>query len=273
MRRTRGGYTLFEVLIVLAISALLFISAFTVFLGQQRSTEFSQAMEDVSSKIQTYVAQINSGTFLDIEGYSCTLNGLGKPVLSVASGGIGTNEDCIVLGRAFHVFPGGDNAGKIYVYTVLGSRNQTGGGTASTISQANPQPALIGPSNDQSNWVLVDEYDLQRGARVLSSTINSGGTQYDIVGIYNSLQSDAPETGGAAASLIMKAYPGPVANEKSDSARACIEENLAICNAIQTASAWNICIERAGGGRTAELSISSKPAGISTQINDKACGP
>lgn len=266
MERTSGGYTLFEVLIVLAISSLLFISAFTVFFGQQRSTEFSQAMEDLRSKIQSYVAQINAGTFLDIEAYNCNLNLSDKPVLTTATGGIGTNEDCIILGRAFHVSPGTDNAGKIFVYTVLGSRSKTGGGTASTISQANPSPA--DDNVDDNAWLLVDEYVIHNGAEIISSKAPTDAND-KLVGIYNALDSDAPESGGAASTLIMKIYPAP-SDPQSNLTKCLIEEGSGCGgSSVRIGDTWNLCVSN--GQRTAELSITSKPAGISTQINDKVC--
>lgn len=252
---------------VLAISTLIFISAFVLFIGQQRKTEFSQAMEDASSKMQSYVAQISSGTFSDIEGYSCQISpSTDRPVLTATAGSIGTNENCIALGKAIHVTPGDS---KIYVYTVLGTRNQSNGETASRVEQANPEPALTGDMTNPDNWVLVEEYGLLSGATVLSSKIAGSNAPYNMVGIYNSLQADAPSSGGAATTLLMKAYPQP-GDPKSSVTGVCIEE-AAACQVIVPATTWKLCISDSEGGRTSELSISAKPSGVTTQLNDVVC--
>ena len=254
MKLRAGGYTFIEVMIVLAISTLLFFSAIIVFYGQQRQTSFSQAMEDANSKIQSYVTQIDSGNFLDIEGYSCSLTS-SRPILTVSSGAAGSNESCTILGRAIHAQEG---QGKIYVYTILADHNLN-----------NPEPALTGDAADSNSWVLVDEYNLLYGAQVFSSRVSGIAGVDTMVGIYNSLSGGIPSSGGAATSLAMKAYGAP-GDPKSARSKDCINENAG-CTVIPNAVSWQICIATDDLSRSAELVVSVNASGVTTQINDRRC--
>ena len=50
-----GGYTVIEVLIVLAISGVIFVSGVVMFSGQSNSTAFEQSMQDTNSEIATRI--------------------------------------------------------------------------------------------------------------------------------------------------------------------------------------------------------------------------
>lgn len=263
MKKSSSGYTFLEVMLVLAISTFIFISSFIVFLGQQRETSFSQSMEDLSSKVQTIATRVSANNYGDIENYTCATSGSPpRAELTAGSGQIASNQDCIILGQAVHTTPGNSN---IYIYTVLGSREQANGDIASSVEQANPNPAMVG-----AEWVLVEEYELNNGMTVKSSTIpTSGGTSYNLVGIYNSLQNDAGPTGGAASSLMMKAYPSPGA-PKSSTTQACIQEDPAVCVPINT-KVWELCLSNAEESRSSQLVVTAQPTGITTKINDRVC--
>src|SRR3990167_10157354 len=92
MKSIRGGFTVLEVLIVLAITGLLFISAVTLFRGKQTQTQFNQAMHDLESKIQSIANVVKSGSFPDSENYNCFRRGTGTPGLT-GSGGSGTGKN------------------------------------------------------------------------------------------------------------------------------------------------------------------------------------
>src|SRR6266404_1087080 len=133
MGRTSGGYTIVEVMIVLAVSGVLLFSALTVVGGQQQKTSFSQAMQDVVSMIQNYAGQIQAGSYPSLEGQSCHAVALGNPRGNRPQIGGSGSDDCISLGRAFQVQPG---SGTIYSYPVLGLRTYTDstGATQTTTS-------------------------------------------------------------------------------------------------------------------------------------------
>jgi len=156
MKRPEGGYTVIEVLLVIAISTIIFVSAIAVFGGQSRTTQFSQAMQDLQSKIQSYATEVTTGAQPDMSGYYCGLSG-GKPILSTTGSNTG---DCIFLGRTIHVYPGSNT---IKIYTVLGTRvNPASGSPALTIAEANPEAAIDNTRTPH----FVDTYNLLGGAMV-----------------------------------------------------------------------------------------------------------
>lgn len=268
MKRGLQGYTFIEVMLVLAISTMLFFSAAIIFYGQQRQTQFSQSMEDLSSRIQTYATQINSGSFFDQSGYTCATTGSPpRARLSAGSSPLGSNTNCIVLGQAFQVDTSED---KIYLYTVFGSRVQPNGEQSATLEQANPEPALTGDPNVPNNWVLVNEYNVLGDAQILSSKIEgAGATNYNLVGLYKALSAEAAGFSGSVSTLRMKAYP-TTASPKTAQIANCIREDTT-CQTIVDASRWNLCLQDGSGERTVEIAITSRTTGISATINDKVC--
>src|SRR5438309_338070 len=124
MERTSNGYTIVEVMIVLAVSTLLLFAAIRVFSGSQGETQFSQAMQDINSKIQNYINQIKAGNYQGSEGFKCDVqvepSGVRPYLTPSGTDTVGTNEKCVFLGRAIQVI---ENGGTMYVYTVIGTRN------------------------------------------------------------------------------------------------------------------------------------------------------
>lgn len=269
-RKVSAGYTIVEVLLTLAISAALFASAMILFNGQQGRTAFSQAMYDLDSKLESYVSQVAGGTFPDSQNYTCRVGSNGRPVLALTTGTIGTNQECIFLGRAIQVIP---DHNSIYIYPILGTRNQYSGSTdlgvtATSFDQTNAGPAV----DNGGNFLLADEYKLLGGATVISSTAAGQSGQVGLLGFYNSLQNDGVTSGSSSASLIAKAYPfdSQVENVKSGQLRACIEE-APPCDNLTDVTAWSLCLHGNNERQSAILKVTSLPSGINTQLTFAEC--
>ncbi len=279
-RANYGGYTIIEVIIVLAISSLLLISATAVFNGQQRETDFSQAVQDLSSKFQSYSAQINAGTFPDSDSYSCAISS-GRPVLSTTAPGTkGTRESCIFLGRAFQFQQNGNT---LYAYTVVGTRNLYSGVTdtgqpATSITQANPEPAKTSLSNYlPAYWVLYDNYKLQGGMTIRSSSAVSGSTTLSgwyMAGFYTGFQA----TSQTAANTVTNGYTnlmllgysldGVTASPLSDVVQKCIEGTGCTSQPIDQ---WKLCVQDANSQKAALLTIKGSTSGLTTSTTNVAC--
>ena len=121
MKRPAGAYTIIEVMIVLAISGTLLLSAIGLFRGQRGETAFDQAVHDASSEISTRVKEVGSTSLPNGADFGCTLDGSQHAVLSSGGSppGQGSNDQCVVLGKAFEAAAGSSD---IYIYTVLGRR-------------------------------------------------------------------------------------------------------------------------------------------------------
>lgn len=279
MGRNRGGYTIIEVMVVIAITAALFLSALTLINGQQGDTQLSQVMQDLSSKMQNYVTQIKAGSYPGIEAYGCTIDATShRPILTV---GGPSDSGCVALGRAFEVQPNTANSNIIHSYIVMGTRNIYSGASdtgvlATSIDSANPEPAgkLISGS---FSYVLIDDYTLGSGAKVLSS--KSSGTEYDLVGIYNQLEGSIDSGGGnTVLSVRAYAYPGQsYPNQAVPQLKNCLEGqsitppcSYGASTNIPTINQWKLCVGY-GGSATAELEVDSNAGGVTTKYSVKAC--
>ena len=64
--RTPAGYTIVEVMIVLAVSGLMFLMAASFIGGKQEDTSFPQGVNELASSIQNTIAQVSDGQYSDI---------------------------------------------------------------------------------------------------------------------------------------------------------------------------------------------------------------
>jgi prepilin-type N-terminal cleavage/methylation domain-containing protein len=261
MRRNRGGYTIIEVMIVLAISGVLFTSAIVVFQGQQSKTILSQSLYDLASKLQGYATEVSSGVYDNSSNYSCNASAGGSAVLS--NGGSG-NAGCLFLGRAVQIV---QNQPTIYTYTVLGSRLDSSGSSIAQFNQANPEPAL----DSSGNWVLTDQYTLPSGQTFISSKVKdlSGNPLTDayMVGLYIDL-AGATSTGGTT-SLSVRGYNlAANAAPQSNAVKNCIEQKAA-CSAPKSVRTWQICVQQ--GSTLGSINVDSGPGGVTTRVNAQEC--
>lgn len=145
-----SGYTIVEVLIVLAVSGALLISVTALISGQQQKTEFTAALRDFDSRIQDVLNDVGTGTYPEL-GAGCSVSPGGSPTLGGATAPSGTSQDCVFVGKALQFSPAGTNSqGTLNIYTIVG-RRQVGTGAAARevkdISQA--KPVILGTNATQ----------------------------------------------------------------------------------------------------------------------------
>ena len=279
MRSESRGYTIIEVLIVLAISGAILSSSIGVFSGRKGATEFSQAMYDLQSKFQNYANSVSSASLPSGEAYICKVSGLtdGKvyPVLSAAPAGAvdTTNQDCIYLGQAIQIIPGSDT---IYNYPVFGLRTVHNGSVdsgdlPSTPAEANPEPALDSSDPDRTKFLLVESYQLLNGLSLVSATAAGSPGEQDLLTFYSSLQNN--NTSGSQITASARSYAFGSNDAKSARLRSCIEGSS--CGASTEnpliGKSWNLCVQNSTGSKKAQLSIQGTATGITTRLNLETC--
>jgi len=261
MRSGSRGFTVVEAMLALAISGLLLVSVATLINGQRGETEFTQAMRDVDSKIQTIVSSINGGTFTVSNNYQCSISGAGRPTLTAISAGDpvheeGTSSECLIMGKALQIVPA---QSQLYIYTVLGLR-------AGTFEQSKPTPAI-----DETGGNLTETYNIaSRGAVVTSASYNDSAKRADMLGLYydpsNSLRVSRVNT----QPLLAKAYElnsdsvNPVNNVKNY-----IEEQSGYKNS--SINTWKICFKSSDSKWAAYLTIVAGQQGVSTKLTFEGC--
>lgn len=267
------GYTIIEVMIVLAISGALLASSVAIFRGQQAETEFSQSLLDLQSKFQSYGTEVSSTSLPT--GYTCALQldtntGNNYPVLTLdATQTVDStsNQDCLFLGRAIQIIPGSDT---IYVYPVLGTRTVWNGTTdtgqfPSTPIQSNPEPAL----DPSGNYVLDQSYVLLNGSKVVSAKVSGSSAEQDLLMFYSNLQ-DA-NTSGAEATAYTRDYSFVPADVDSARLRSCIQGGTCGTNSATKlgSTTWQLCISSSDGSRSSQLNIQNSPTGFTTKTQER----
>lgn len=275
MKGAQGGFTIIEVMIVLAISGVMLLSAATVFNGRRRNTEFSQAMYDLQSQIQSIANSTSSQAVPGVQQYTCAptlISGSMRPALTSGST---TNQDCIYLGEAIQIV---DGSSTISSYPIFGLRTVYNGGTDSgdaptTFVDAHPEPAIsaagvTGTPNDPNNLLLISDYPMLNGLQTVSAKYGptATGPENDILTFYSSLQDS--NTSGNEVTVYSTNYSGALTDQKLQ-LKSCIEgPGCAAQNSI-VSTPWNLCVS--DGSRQAQLSIKAIATGIVTSLNLNGC--
>ncbi len=145
----RFGFTIVEVMIVLAVTGILFISAAALISGKQNQTEFDQAIRQVQSQIQQVINEVATGYYPNMGNIKCNGGG-GSVVLSAGSGtGQGANAGCIFLGKALQFQVASTDPEQFNVFSIAGLQQGGSGGTEST-NLTEAKPKVIAPSSTEA---------------------------------------------------------------------------------------------------------------------------
>ncbi len=280
MRNNRGGFTIIESMIFLAISGLMFSSAILVFRGQQQSSQFNQSMRQLDSYISDIINDTQTGVFPDVDA-SCEYTG--SNVSFDLSGEV--SNDCIFLGKITQLGvgpPGSDLEPRLLTYTVVG---ENPGSSASTnrdsFSFQDVNPAVYA----DSTFDTTENFDINWGSSVTSAFYkDKSGTVVYVRGIgvlYSSFgqftRANSVSSGEADISLYaVTATAGASSNASSfrqapDVFRSSISANSSnntyvLLSAEEVSSPLTLCIEGAGG-RQASVEIGSDKGSIVTTTN------
>jgi len=266
MGRNRGGYTIIEVMIVIAITALLFASAVITFRGEQGRTGFSQSMQDLASSIQNYASKISSGTYPGSDGLQCDASS-GQPRISNNNGTVASNQ-CIFLGRVFMIQPTGSSSDTISSYVIVGTRDIFAGGfdsgtLISSLDQAQPNLAEY---SGTTNPVLQENFSLTNGSQITKSSVSpaAGSRDYDMIGLFNNLQTTTGGTSNAN-NLLLVPYDCDNSGGGSPCTAPSAISSLISSTPLNNSSSidkWYLCV-KGGGGEKAQLEVDSSAAGTS----------
>lgn len=293
-----GGYTLIEVMIFLAISGVLFVSAVALIQGQQGRTQFSQSIRDIDSKITQYVTEVSATYFPSTEKYSCSIDA-GRPKLTTPPTGtkaLGSNEDCIVLGKAlqFHT-SSGNTDDTLAIYTILGLRafDELVPGTP-TPSVPNPPDVIkkvpvysLNLANPTPATSLNEIYTLPFGTKITSAKNNSGNNSAMASFYVDLSQAGTDASANKSASLIAYQYPPKVdlstatnANNPGD-VYSCLTLSKTGCPGLvdtsdgplpESFNSWVLCFTSAASRQKAKVTVSSGAVGIQSKVDFDAVG-
>lgn len=276
MTRRAGGFTIIEVMIVLAVSGMLLITAILALRGQSGRTQFALSMRDIQSKFESIINDVNGGVFPSTEKYNCVSNNppTTRPVLQPNPQNRGTSTDCTYLGKAIEPVI---NQDKMFVYTVLGNRLMIIPFSTGPIPVDSLDNAKATPAFNQTNGVsLTETYEFPDGAtQILSSKVQ--GVPYPqsyLIGFYSSLQNASAAVGqNGSQSVVGKAYDlqswQNVDIIDSGEVQACVEEGVTCQNTPEGFAEWDLCF--ASGDQKAVLKVRPNDTGYSTELSFEDC--
>jgi type II secretory pathway pseudopilin PulG len=188
-----AGFTIVETMIVLAVTGLLFATIATTWFGRQHETEFQTSAQDVRSRIQQVISDVQNGYFPNQDNFTCKVNASGL-LLDGGSSQQGTNQQCVFLGKIiqFHLK---DTDPEVYrVYTVAADSSQTDIRAAKpkvVAPSTTPPPATgNGLTDNSQGGTLQSGLSLQAYRIGLSGVVKLSQTSKDIaVGFLSSLGS------------------------------------------------------------------------------------
>jgi len=98
--KTKTGYTIVEVMIVLAISSMMFLASNAFISGKVSESSFRTGVNETASRIQDTINQVSSGQYSD-QPFDCSIDGgSGNLIFSTASGdNQGKNTNCVYIGK------------------------------------------------------------------------------------------------------------------------------------------------------------------------------
>lgn len=177
--RKQRGFTIVEVLIVLAVTSAMFFMAVAAINGKQDQTEFSQAANDIQSNIQQEIDKVAAGDYANTGNFTC--NGtLGSLVISPGANNQGTNTGCLFLGRVLQFGVHGTSPEQWVSYPIAGLQDNNGSLTA-----AMPVAVAPGTVTHVSYPDASVTSELHNGLRVVSMKYN--GNNVGAVGFLSSL--------------------------------------------------------------------------------------
>jgi prepilin-type N-terminal cleavage/methylation domain-containing protein len=142
------GYTIIEVMIVLAVSGVMFVLAASFINGKQERTAFTEGVNDTASRLQDVIEQVGDGEYSDIK-LNCQFNGSQTTFpTTLPSQNQGANSPCVFLGKLwyFPTLPAPTSETSAYqVLSIAGGRAvDTAGSPPTEITDlTNAHPAVI----------------------------------------------------------------------------------------------------------------------------------
>lgn len=274
-----GGYTIVEVMVFLVVSTALFVAAAATISGQQRKTEFTQALNDIESRVKDVANDVSTGFYPNTNNFSCTASGAGPIIQTAASTSQGTNVGCIFIGRVMQFGVQGTNGSGFNVYTVVGQRLVGIAGSAEVTSLKEAKPVAIAQGSGAYASVpnAFDNLTLQNGLQVNKITYVNGAVTKNVgaVGFFTTFNSY-----GASGNLVSGAQtvqlipiPATTLNASSQVTADAVDSFAAGAYDTSPDSGVIICFLSGGTNQYGQIIIGSNGRQISTSrvIGSGAC--
>jgi prepilin-type N-terminal cleavage/methylation domain-containing protein len=218
------GYTIVEVLVVLAVSGVMFLIAASFINGKQARSAFTAGINQTASQIQDIIEQVTDGSFSDIP-LNCSFSA-GNTNPNMAPPGSptqGTNAQCVFLGKLLRFAP---SSSSYTLFSLAGGRV-----TGASTPTLQPGPSTVDPAIINS---LTSTQNVAQSLQVVGMSITDANTgltynnNYYDFGFVQGLGTSSGGTYQSGSQTISMVY-SPVTSAQADSA---INGNLAYAQTI-----------------------------------------
>ena len=187
------GFTIVEVLIVLAISGVIMVATLPFISNKQNNTQFTVGIRQIQNQLQDILNNVSTGnvTVPASVNYSCTSsNGEGPVITTSTSSNLGTNFGCQYIGMGIYF-----DKNSMQIIPIIGQKYSDSNLTKVTsLDSAKPCPMIIVTNGcSQVNGASTINYPSSITMSKYSNTIGTG-----LVAIYSitSISSDVSNGSG-----------------------------------------------------------------------------
>ena len=247
--RWSSGYTILEVMIFIAVTGALFLTAILAMGGQTPKVQFNQSMRDIESTVRGLVNDATTGLFNNADKVSCSVDASGVVSLAPsATDQTGKNSSCIFVGKAVQFGESGNEGDQnINIYTLIGRRTKLGVDVQNLID-AKPQ------IDNSSSYQAIDTVKMSFGTHLKNcATVNSP------IIIFTPSLAIAGLAVNKSTSQNVVTYAGPVTacSSATTSSVEPLLEFVGLGSPYSTplAGTWTACFESADKNQTAKLSV------------------
>ena len=252
-----SGYTIVEVIIVLAVSGALFFSVAVLLSGKQAVTEASQSVRDFESNIQSVVSDVANGYYPTV---SCAAIGSGPVTVPSGSSVPGSSGGCIFLGKILNV-----RAQDLDVISLLGRQYNTGTIDVANLQQARP----VKVANASVDLSVIYEY--KYGTEVTKIVSLSDGLEYRAIAFISELGSTS--TVGAVTgsrSTLLYGVKGTAGSNTTDAKSLTISTIVGdAAELVAQPSGVFICL-LSGNGKKAKITVGVSGSQTTTEVYQDA---
>lgn len=192
----RAGFTIVEAMIFLVVTGVLLTSALLLFNGRIARTQFSQAVQELDTRIKSTINEVGAGNYPTSPAFTCSAAS-GVPVVTATPSEQGTNTSCMFLGKVVQAGVAGQNGcgsgaslqncTNLNIYTVVGRRSLPSGQIVTNLVDA--QPRLVDGIGAGSAVNLTVSERLKNGLQVTRVRNLSTGGDIGAIGILQTLGS------------------------------------------------------------------------------------
>jgi hypothetical protein len=249
------GYTIVEVMIVLAVTGSLFVGVSFLLSGRQAATELDQGVRGLESQIQTVASDVVNGFYPT--GFKCTAPSSGTVGVTGSTGTPGGNTGCIFLGKVMNFREGG-----VDFINIVGRQYKAGTADITSLNEA--LPIVV----DNGTISVTQKNDYQYGLKTTKIIGVGSATAYKALAFVVPIGGSST-TSNSSASLNLLLYG--VTGDASNVAGAADSSILTVAGAptsnslVAVPAGARICL-LGGNGRKGEIIIGSSGNQTGTNV-------